>query len=225
MITTVIFDAYGTLFDIASAARRAAAEPQGTALAQVWPRLAADWRRKQLEYTWLRTMTGTYADFATVTAQSLDWALDAQNLTDPALRDRLLRLYEELNAFPEAADVLTNLRASGYRLGILSNGTSAMLGSATRAAGIADRFDAILSVEQVRLYKPAHQVYALVESAFGAKPAQTLFVSSNGWDIAGAAHFGMFTAWVNRTGDPADRLSQAPAHTIPDLTHLARLLQ
>lgn len=225
MITTLVFDAYGTLFDIASAARRAAAEPAGAALAQAWPRLAVDWRRKQLEYTWLRTMMGEHADFAAVTAQSLDWALEAHGLADPALRERLLGLYEELNAFPEVADVLTNLKASGYRLAILSNGTAAMLKSATDAAGITDRFDAVLSVEAVRLYKPAQQVYGLVETTLGAKPAQTLFVSSNGWDIAGAAHFGFWTAWVNRAGDPVDRLPQGPVHIIPDLTHLARLLQ
>lgn len=224
MITTLVFDAYGTLFDIASAARRAASEPQGGALAQAWPRLAAEWRRKQLEYTWLRTMTGTYADFATVTADALDWVLAAQGLTDPALRARLLALYEELTAFPEVPDVLANLKASGYRLAILSNGTPSLLDAATRAAAITDRFDAILSVDPLRLYKPAHQVYALVESRLGARPAQTLFVSSNGWDIAGAAHFGLWTAWVNRVGDPVDRLAQAPSHVIPDLTHLARLL-
>ncbi len=225
MITTLVFDAYGTLFDITSAARRAATEAGGEALAQAWPRLAADWRRKQLEYTWLRTMTGTYADFATVTAQSLDWALDAHNLRDPALRARLLSLYEELNTFPEVPEVLANLKASGYRLAILSNGTPAMLDAATKAAGLADAFNAILSVDPLRLYKPAHQVYALVERHLGAKPAQTLFVSSNGWDIAGAAHFGLWTAWVNRANDPVDRLAQTPVHIIPDLTHLARLLQ
>lgn len=225
MITTLVFDAYGTLFDITSAARRAATGAEGEALAQAWPRLAADWRRKQLEYTWLRTMTGTYADFAAVTRDALDWALDAHNLTDPALRTRLLSLYEELTAFPEVPEVLANLKASGYRLAVLSNGTPAMLDTATKAAGIAGQFDAILSVDPLRLYKPAHQVYALVERHLGAKPAQTLFVSSNGWDIAGAAHFGLWTAWVNRANDPVDRLAQRPVHTIPDLTHLARLLQ
>lgn len=225
MITTLVFDAYGTLFDVTSAARRAAAEPGGQALAQAWPRLAADWRRKQLEYTWMRTMTGSYADFATVTAQSLDWALEAHGLADAALRDRLLGLYEELNAFDEVAGVLANLAASGYRLGILSNGTPAMLASATQAADIAGRFDAVLSVDPLRLYKPAHQVYALIETRLGARPSETLFVSSNGWDIAGAAHFGLWTAWVNRDNLPVDRLPAQPAHIIPDLGHLARLLQ
>lgn len=225
MITTIVFDAYGTLFDITSAARRAASEPGGEALAAAWPRVAAEWRRKQLEYTWLRTMTGTYADFATVTAGALDWVLEAANLTDPALRDRLLALYEELNAYPEVAGVLANLKASGYRLAILSNGTPAMLAAATEAAGIGGSFDAVLSVDPLRLYKPAHQVYALVGTHLGARPAETLFVSSNGWDIAGAAHFGFWTAWVNRSNDPVDRLDEGPAHVVPDLTHIARLLQ
>ncbi|MBC2837008.1 haloacid dehalogenase type II [Paragemmobacter straminiformis] len=225
MITTVVFDAYGTLFDVTSAARRAAAEPGGEALGDAWPRLAADWRRKQLEYTWLRTLIGDYADFATVTADALDWVLDAHDLTDPALRTRLLGLFDTLLAFPEAPEVLSNLKASGYKLAILSNGTPAMLAQACTAAGIADRFDAVLSVESVRQYKPVHHIYALVEARLGAKPAQTLFVSANGWDIAGAAHFGLWTAWVNRDAAPVDRLPQRPAHIVPDLTHLARLLQ
>lgn len=225
MITTLVFDAYGTLFDLASAARRAAAEPGGAALAAVWPRLAADWRRKQLEYTWLRSMIGEHADFAAVTAQSLDWTLEAHGLTDPALRARLLGLFDELSPFPEVPEVLTNLRASGYRLAILSNGTPAMLASATTAAGIADRFEAVLSVETVRIYKPAHQVYGLIEATLGVRPQHALFVSANGWDIAGAAHFGLWTAWANRDNAPEDRLPQRPWRTIPDLTHLARLLQ
>lgn len=224
MITTLVFDAYGTLFDVTSAARRAAQASGDAVLASAWPRLAADWRRKQLEYTWLRTITGDYAPFDHVTAQSLDWALDAHNLTDPALRTSLLDLFHHLVPFPEVAEVLGNLKASGYRLAILSNGTPAMLDAATQSAGLADAFDAILSVETVRHYKPSHHVYGMVETHLGTKPAQTLFVSSNGWDIAGAAHFGLWTAWVNRDSAPVDRLPQRPAHVIPDLSHLPRLL-
>ncbi len=225
MITTLVFDAYGTLFDVTSPARRSAESGDFPALSTKWHSFAGDWRRKQLEYTWLRTMVGEYAPFDTVTADALDWALDRHDLTDPALRARLLSHYEELTAFPEADAVLGNLAASGYRLVILSNGNPAWLRAMIGAAGLRDRFEAVLSVDPVRLYKPAHQVYARVEAATGARPQNCLFVSSNGWDIAGAAHFGFVTAWVNRAGDPVDRLPQAPAHIIPDLTHLARLLQ
>lgn len=221
-VTTLVFDAYGTLFDVAAAARRAAADTP--ALAHVWPQLAGEWRRKQLEYTWLRAITGAHEDFAQVTADALDWAMEAQGIADSALRDRLLALYDELDAFPEAVGTLQNLKASGYRLAILSNGTPAMLASAARAAGMDGLFDALLSVEETRIYKPHASVYALVERHLGAKPAQTLFVSSNGWDIAGAARFGFWTAWVNRTGAPQDRLPQRPWREIPDLTHLPRLI-
>lgn len=225
MITTLVFDAYGTLFDTASPARRAAESGDFPALGPKWQAVSGDWRRKQLEYTWLRTIIGEYAEFAAVTADALDWALDRHDLAEPALRQRLLAHYEELTAFPETPAVLANLAASGYRLLILSNGNPAWLDAMVTAAGLRERFEHLLSVDAVRLYKPAHQVYGLVEATTGQRPQNCLFVSSNGWDIAGAAHFGFFTAWVNRAGDPVDRLPQRPAHIIPDLTHLARLLQ
>ncbi len=221
-VTTLVFDAYGTLFDIAAPARRAAeAHPS---LATAWPRLAEDWRRKQLEYTWLRTITGAYADFAQVTAEALDWALQAQALHDPALRRDLLALYDRLDAFPEVPDTLRQLRARGFRLAILSNGTPAMLAAAQAAAGLTGLFDITLSVDSLRLYKPHARVYALVEAQTRARPQDVLFVSSNGWDIAGAARFGFATAWVNRTGAPQDHLPQRPRHEIPDLTHLPGLI-
>lgn len=223
-ITTLVFDAYGTLFDVTGAARLAAAMPEGAGLGARWPLLAAEWRRKQLEYTWQRAITGGHAPFDQVTAEALDWALEALNLSDPALRARLLALYDELPAFPEALDVLTNLRGAGYRLAILSNGTPRMLASMTRAAGLEALIPDLLSVESVRVYKPDFKVYAVVEPALGAKPAEVLFVSANGWDIAGAARFGFNTAWVNRTGQPMDRLPQRPTYILRDLTEVPKCL-
>lgn len=223
-ITTIVFDAYGTLFDVTAAARLAAAQPGFAHLAPLWPRLADDWRRKQLEYTWLRTITGHHADFAQVTADGLDWALEAQSLADPALRTRLLALYDELPAYAEVPALLSTLKAKGKRLAILSNGTPAMLASATRSAGIGDRLDALLSVESVGVYKPNARVYGLVGQHFGCTPDQVLFISSNGWDAAGAAGFGFATVWVNRGGIPVDRLPHRPAHVLPDLTPLPALL-
>ena len=223
-VTTIVFDAYGTLFDVAGAARLAAAEKDGAALAQVWPRLAEDWRRKQLEYTWQRTMTGWHAPFDQVTADALDWAMEAQGIRDATLRARLLALYDELPAFAEVPSVLSNLKGAGYRLAILSNGTPAMLAAATEAAGIADRFEQVLSVESTRLYKPAWQVYDLVAQAMAVAPQRVMFVSSNGWDIAGAGWFGFRTAWVNRAGAPVDRLPHRPVHEIASLNDLPKCL-
>lgn len=222
-VTTLVFDAYGTLVDVAGAARAAAAD--APALAGTWAKLAEDWRRKQLEYTWQRAMTGQHATFDQVTADALDWALEAQGIEDPDLRARLLALYNQLPAYPEVPEVLAQLKSQGLRLAILSNGSTGMLAAATAAAGIEEPFSAILSVEQTRIFKPAWQVYALVEKRLHVPPQQVMFVSANGWDIAGAATFGFHTTWVNRSAAPMDRLPGRPRHIIPDLTHLPRLIQ
>lgn len=216
----VIFDAYGTLFDVAGAARLAASDQDDAGPGQGWARLADVWRRKQLEYCWLRTLMGAHADFAEVTAEALDWAMEAEGLRDPVLRSRLLALYRRLPAYAEVAGVLATLKARGLRLAILSNGTPDMLADAVSAAGIADAFEAILSVEEVGRYKPVPEVYALVETRMRLARDRVLFVSSNGWDVAGAARFGFATVWVNRGGLPMDRLPHGPNHIIPDLSHL-----
>jgi 2-haloacid dehalogenase len=220
----VVFDAYGTLFDVAGAARLAASEAGGEALAKVWPMLAEAWRRKQLEYTWLRTLMGSHADFAQVTADALDWALAELRLADPNLRARLLALYDALPAYPEVPQALSSLKAKGYRLAILSNGTPGMLRSAVTAAGIGDLIEAILSVEEVGAYKPLSRTYHLVEARTGAPRDKVFFVSSNGWDAAGAAHYGFTAIWVNRLGQPVDRLPTGPAHIVPDLSHLMQIV-
>lgn len=218
----VVFDAYGTLLDVAGAARAAAAGD--SRLASVWPRLAADWRAKQLSYTWLRSLMGDYADFATVTADALDWAMAAQDISDPDLRARLLDLYRRLPVFPEVPEVLRKLTAKGHRLAILSNGTAAMLGEALEAAGIAQAFEAVLTVERLRIYKPHPSVYALATERFGARPGEIVFVSSNGWDVAGGAAFGFRAVWVNRAGEPAERLPGGPEHILADLSSLPRII-
>jgi 2-haloacid dehalogenase len=220
-INTIVFDAYGTLFDVAGAARLVAAEPGQSALAAVWPRLAEDWRRKQLEYTWLRAIMGCHADFASVTADALDWAMEAAGLADAGLRTRLLALYDHLPAYPDVPDALDRLAARGATLAILSNGTPAMLATATRTAGTGTRFAAILSVEEVGVYKPHASVYGLVARHLGARGDDVLFVSSNGWDVAGAAGFGFTTAWINRSRLPVDRLPFVPHHIALDLSTLA----
>lgn len=220
-LRAVVFDAYGTLLDVTAAARRASAEPGGEKLADGWPRLADDWRRKQLEYTWLRAASGDHADFARVTQDALDWALEAAGLADdPDLRARLLDLYRDLDAYPEVAAVLRDLRGRELRLAILSNGTPDMLARATEAAGIADLFDAVLSVEDAGVFKPSPRVYDLVEQRLGVSRDAVLFVSANGWDAGCGAGYGFATFWVNRAGAPVDRLTARPDHQHPDLTAL-----
>lgn len=221
-IRTVIFDAYGTLFDVAGAARLAAVD--WPVLGEVWPRLAEDWRRKQLEYSWLRTILRQHADFARVTAEALDWALEAQGLAGAALRSRLLDLYQVLPPYPEVRQTVAQLKAQRIPRAILSNGTPEMLEAAVSSAGLEGSFDALLSVEDVATYKPAPIVYDLVLERFAARPSEVLFVSSNGWDISGAASFGFRTLWVNRAGLPVDRLPHRPAHIAPDLTTVTEYL-
>lgn len=222
-VTTCVFDAYGTLFDVNAAARAAAAEPGREAFAIAWPKLAEDWRTKQLQYSWLRAVAGLHCDFWRVTQDGLDWALEASGINDAGLRERLLTLYWELPAYPEVPAMLAALKAQGLATAILSNGTPEMLAGAVASAGIGGVLDAVLSVESVGVFKPHGSVYALVCKHFGCAPAEVLFVSSNGWDAAFAAGFGFTTVWVNRAGLPIERLPARPQHLLSDLTRIPEL--
>ncbi|WP_194097984.1 haloacid dehalogenase type II [Marivivens aquimaris] len=217
LINTCIFDAYGTLFDVSAAAREAAAEPGNEALAEIWPQLAADWRFKQLQYSWLRAVARKHEDFWQLTKDALDWALEAAKLDDPRLRERLLNLYWELSPYPEVVEVLTYLKERGVQTGILSNGTPEMLNGAVKRAGVGHLLDAVMSVETVKVFKPHDLVYEMVESRFICERNEVLFVSSNGWDAAGASNFGYQTLWVNRQNEPVDRLYAQPQQIAPDL--------
>ncbi|SET61545.1 haloacid dehalogenase type II [Oceanicella actignis] len=221
--TVCVFDAYGTLFDVAAAARNLAAQPGKESFARIWPRLSEIWRAKQLQYTWLRAAAGVHADFWTVTAQALDYAIEAVGPEAAPEREALLALYRRLDAYPEAPAALRALRAAGLRTAILSNGTPDMLADAVESAGMADLLDATLSVESVGVFKPAPAAYALVERHFGVPAGQVLFLSSNGWDAAGAAGYGFRAAWVNRAGDPVERLPWRPAAILRDLSGVPAL--
>lgn len=224
-IRACVFDAYGTLFDVAAAAREAAAEPGNEELGAVWPELAENWRRKQLQYSWLRAISGAHRDFWRVTEDGLDWAMEAAELHDPALRERLLALYFELSAYPEVPYMLQQLKSAGFATAILSNGSPAMLDGAVRSAGLGHLLDAVLSVEDVGIFKPAERVYEMVGTEFDTDPSEVLFVSSNGWDAAHAKGFGFYTVWVNRAGEPIDRLDWTPDRildTLNDIPHVAR---
>jgi 2-haloacid dehalogenase len=214
-IRAAVFDAYGTLLDVASAAAEAK-----DALGTAWASLAEVWRAKQLQYTWLRALAGRHADFRQVTADALDFALDGLGRTDPPLRARLLASYETLAAYPDARPALEALRRAGLPCAILSNGTPEMLAAATEAAGIAPLLDAVLSVETLRMYKPHPSVYALAVDRLGLPREQLLFVSSNGWDAWGAKAFGLTVAWCNRAGQPPERLAPAPDFTVRSLAEI-----
>ncbi|MEP4198643.1 MAG: haloacid dehalogenase type II [Aliishimia sp.] len=223
-IKTCIFDAYGTLFDVAAAARQAASEPAFPQLVDTWQSLAESWRLKQLQYTWLRAITGDHTDFWLVTQNGLDWALERNGLQgDDALRERLLALYWELQAYAEVPKMLATLKANGLNTAILSNGSPDMLQGAVKSAAIGDVLDDVLSVESVGIFKPDARVYDLVQERFGGEASEILFVSSNGWDAAAAAGYGFTTAWVNRSGEPMDRLPASPHHVLSDLTTIPDL--
>jgi 2-haloacid dehalogenase len=216
MVSAYVFDAYGTLFDVhaAIARHRAAAGPDADRFSDIW-------RTKQLEYTWTLTLAGHYVDFWTLTERALDFAFARVPSVDRGLRPRLLEAYRTLDAFPDARAALAALKARGLRLAILSNGTPSMLSAAVEAAGMAEYLDAVLSVDAVRQYKPRPDVYQLVTDAFALERSNVGFVSSNRWDVMGAASFGFQTYWVNRLAVPDEYADFAPLRRISDLTALS----
>jgi 2-haloacid dehalogenase len=214
-IEACVFDAYGTLFDVNSAARSAQ-----DSLGEKWQPLAELWRLKQLQYTWLRGLAGRHADFWQVTGDALDFALLTLKLEDPALRARLMNLYLMLTAYPEVPDTLTRLKAAGMKLAILSNGTPAMLAAAVANAGIAHLIDEILSVEEVQVYKPHPSVYRLACDRLNVVASGICFLSSNGWDAYSAKAFGLRTLWCNRFGQAPERIPETPDAQIATLAEL-----
>ncbi len=214
-----VFDAYGTLFDVHSAVARDA-----SALGPLADDVSALWRRKQLEYTWLRSLMGAYVDFWQVTADALDVALAQHGVADAALRQRLLDAYLTLDAYPEVAPTLAALQAWGRRLAILSNGSPAMLRAAVDAARLGERFAAVLSVDDVGIFKPAPAVYQLACKRLDVPAERVCFLSSNGWDVHGAAAFGFQAIWINRFGQPDERLPGVPRRVIHRLDELLPFL-
>ena len=218
-IRACVFDAYGTLFDFASAAagcRDMLGERTG--------QLSQLWRDKQLQYSWLRTLQGRHADFWQVTGDALDFALETLDIADPALRERLLNLYLTLEVFPEVPDVLRRLKLAGLRLAILSNGSPRMLAAAVGHAGIAELFDAVLSVEEAGVYKTHPKVYQLAVDRLGVPAEAISFQSANAWDAYAASAFGMRVVWCNRYGQRPERLPGAPDRVVRDLAQLPALL-
>ncbi|MEM9318334.1 MAG: haloacid dehalogenase type II [Pseudomonadota bacterium] len=223
-IGACVFDAYGTLFDVNAAAREVAEQPGRETFALVWQQVAIDWRTKTLQYTWLRTITGDYVDFWQITQDALDWALAASDQADPELRELLLGLFWSLKSYPDVPHVLAELQRRGIPAAILSNGTPEMIEAAVESAGVASLLSAMLTVDPLARYKPSREVYDLVTHEFDLPPGDVLFVSSNGWDVAGAARYGFRTLWVNRVGEPVDRLTGQPDRIAADLTAVPEML-
>ena len=210
-----VFDAYGTLFDVHSAAAQ-----QKDAIGPQWERMSQTWRTKHLEYTWIHAQTGQHCPFWQLTELSLDYAIALVGGVPPGVRQTLLDSYRTMSAFPEAAEVLTTLKAQGARLGILSNGDPDMLADAVTAAKFDGMFEAVLSVQAAGVFKPAMRVYQLSTDRFACKPSEITFQSSNRWDIAGAQVFGYATVWVNRIGAPDEYPDMPAGRTVRDLRPL-----
>lgn len=219
-IKVCVFDAYGTLFDFNSAVARHRAEigPQADPLAQMW-------REKQISYTWARSLMGKYAPFWQVTGEALAHCLQTCDLPrDGALHDKLMQAYLVLDPFPEVRSTLDALHAAEMPLAILSNGNPEMLEAVVRNTGLSDFFNALLSVDTVKIFKPDPRVYRLVTDHFSVEPSDVCFLSSNGWDAHGAASFGFRTLWVNRAGAAPEGLPGTPRGELSTLAELPTLV-
>ncbi len=218
-IVACVFDAYGTLFDVHSAVEACRTEigPDATALSDLW-------RAKQVQYSWLRNLMNEYAPFWQVTGDALDFALDQVNLTDPNLREKLMSLYLNLACYQEVPTVLQSLKASGLKTAILSNGSREMLSSAVTHSKIEHYLDAVMSVDEVEVFKVDPKVYRLATARFSCKPEEICFMSSNGWDAWAAAHFGFKVVWVNRSKQSREQLPGKPTAEIRTLRELPSLL-
>jgi 2-haloacid dehalogenase len=213
-----VFDAYGTLFNVhAAIARfRSQAGPEADRMSELW-------RAKQLEYSWTLTLAGRYADFWVLTERALDYSLTRFPSVDKALRPKLLDAYFKLDAFPDARTALRALKAKGHKTGILSNGSPNMLKGAVDAANVGDDLDAVLSVDNLKMFKPRPEVYGLVTDHYRCKPTEVTFVSSNRWDVMASVSVGFRGLWVNRGKLPDEYFDFPPLQTLSDLTALTAL--
>ena len=217
-IKAIIFDAYGTLFDVNSAAEKCKEK-----LGDKWEGFANYWRTTQLEYTWLRSLMRRHKDFWQITEDSLDKSMNFYNI-DNSMRSELLNLYKVLSPFTEVRDALKNLKQSNYKLGILSNGTPDLLNELVVSNQLKDIFDDIFSVEEVGIFKPDSKVYDLPINKYNIEKNEVLFLSANTWDVSGAGNYGYNTVWVNRNNNIFDKLDFEPNQQISNLSELLDLI-
>ena len=218
-IEICVFDAYGTLYDFNSAVarHRDAIGPKAEAFSEMW-------RTKQIQYTWLRNSMSAYAPFWQVTGEALDNCLATFGITDKSVREKLMGAYLALDPFPEVPAMLDKLKKAGKRLAILSNGNPEMLDPMVKASGLADKFEAVISVDAAKVFKVDPKTYDLVKKQTGVASDKVCFLSSNCWDAHGAALYGFKTLWVNRGGVPEDNLPGTVVAHIKDLSHLPAMI-
>ena len=217
-IKAIIFDAYGTLFDVNSAAEKCKDK-----IGEKWERFANFWRTTQLEYTWLRSLMNRHKDFWQVTEDSLDKSMKAFDI-DPSMRNELLNLYKVLSPFEEVPETLKTLKEKKFKLAILSNGTPSLLDELVKSNNLDNLFDDIFSIEQVGVYKPSSRVYDMPIKKYNTNKSEIAFLSANTWDVSGGGNYGYQSIWVNRNNNIFDNLDFKPKYQITDLNKLTQLV-
>jgi len=217
-VKAIIFDAYGTLFDVNSAAEKCKGK-----IGDKWEGFANYWRTTQLEYTWLRSLMNRHKDFWQVTEDSLDKSMKAFKI-DISIRSELLDLYKILSTFPEVKEVLNNLKEKNYKLAILSNGTPALLNQLVKSNNLDSIFDDIFSIEEVGIFKPSSKVYDIPIRKYQIKKNDVAFLSANTWDISGGGNYGYNTIWLNRNNNTFDNLDYKPQNQVKDLLELLDII-
>lgn len=217
-IKVCAFDAYGTCFDINSAAEKMAKD-----IGENWLAFSTTWRTTQLEYTWLRSLMKKHVNFWKITEDSLKFAMENHNI-NPKFKNQLLDLYKKLNAYPELRDCLIKLKNKKIKTCILSNGTPDLLDQLVTNSNTKDLFDDLISIEKVGVYKPDPKVYALVIDQYNCKPNEVCFMSSNTWDVVGGGVFGYQSVWVDRFNKVFDQLDFMPKFRIKNLSELDKII-
>jgi len=217
-VKAIIFDAYGTLFDVNSAAEKCKDK-----IGDKWESFANYWRTTQLEYTWLRSLMDRHKDFWQITEDSLDKSMKAFKI-DSSMRDELLDLYKILSTFPEVKEVLNNLKKKNYKLAILSNGTPSLLDELVKSNNLDSIFDDIFSIEEVGIYKPSSKVYGIPIKKFKIQKDEVVFLSANTWDVSGGGNYGYNSVWVNRNNNIFDSLDYIPQNQVKNLGELLDLI-
>ena len=217
-VKAIIFDAYGTLFDVNSAAEKCKDK-----IGDKWESFANFWRTTQLEYTWLRSLMKRHKDFWQITEDSLDKSMKAFSI-DPSMKNELMNLYKVLSPFKEVPETLKKLKGKNFKLAILSNGTPSLLDELVKSNNLDKLFDDIFSIEEVRIYKPDSRVYDLPIKKYKIKNSEVMFLSANTWDVSGGGNYGYQSIWVNRNNNIFDNLDFKPKYQITDLNKLTQLI-
>ena len=214
----IVFDAYGTLFDVNSAAEKCKGK-----IGDKWEAFSYFWRATQLEYTWLRSLMKRHKDFWQITEESLDKSMKVFNI-DKNMKNELLNLYKILSPYPEVKEILENLKNKNFKLAILSNGTPALLKGLVKNNNLNDLFDDLFSIEEVKIYKPDSKVYDLPVKKYKVKPEEIVFLSANTWDVSGGGNYGYNSIWVNRSNHTFDKLDYSPIKELKDLKGLLEII-